>query len=133
MALTLTKRSRHKTTDTFRRQSLNRARALVVALMTLACVAAAGPAIAGANTRDNANSYMNTTRNLNSTPGNAWYYSVDKGTSVWMDCWSRGPLSMGQYKWFRITVRSGPRYGLVGWVPAPSVSNQWWSAPYCSY
>ena len=39
---------------------------------------------------------MNTTRNLNSTPGNAWYFSVDNGTGVWMDGWNQGPSSMGQ-------------------------------------
>ncbi len=76
---------------------------------------------------------MNTTRNLNSTPGNAWYFSVDSGTGVWMDGWNQGPSSMGQYKWFRVTVRTGPRYGTVGWVPAPSVSNQWNCSPYMPY
>jgi hypothetical protein len=40
-------------------------------------------------------------------------------------------LAMGQGKWFNITVLSGPRYGLNGDVPAPSVSNQWTTSPHC--
>src|SRR5690242_5025424 len=111
-----------------RRCSLGLRAVLAAAALLMPALAVESPAMA-CNTRDGADSYMNTTRNLNSTPGNAWYYSVDAGTKVWMDGWSGGPYSMGQYKWFHITVRSGPRYGLPGWVPAPSVSNQWTCSP----
>ena len=109
-------------------------RAVVVAMALLGSFFTLdAPAMAACNTRSGAESYMNSTRNLNSTPGNAWYFSVDQGTGVWMDGWNQGPNSMGQYKWFRITVRTGPRYGTVGWVPAPSVSNQWTCSPYMPY
>lgn len=108
----------------------------VLSSVVVACViasAAAPTAYSACNSRDGAKSYMNTARNLNSTPGNAYYFSVDKGTGVWMDGWNGGPSAMGQNKWFRITVRTGPRYGAVGWVPAPSVSNQWNCSPFFSY
>ena len=92
-------------------------------------VIAAAPAYA--NTRDNANSYMNQNTNVNSVPGAAYYFSLDRGTHVWMNCWTQGPLAMGQYKWFNITARDGVRQGLTGYVPAPSVSSQWTSSSLC--
>lgn len=77
-----------------------------------------------------ASSTMNSNQNVNYVPGSPGYFAVDKGTSVRMNCWTRGPLAMGQYKWFNITVMSGPRYGLAGYVPAPSVNNQT-TTPLC--
>lgn len=110
-----------------------RARLVVAALALLSPMFALPASAGGCNSRAGAQSFMNSTRNLNSTPGNAWYFSVDKGTGVWMDGWNGGPSSMGQNKWFRVTVKAGARQGLVGWVPAPSVSNQWNCSPYLAY
>ncbi|MEU7870622.1 hypothetical protein [Dactylosporangium sp. NPDC049140] len=109
-----------------RRTGLAAALSVVV---TAGAVAVATPAMA--NTRDNANSYINTRTNLNSVPGAAGYFWANSGVGVWMDCWTQGPLADGQYKWFHVTVRDGTGYGTPGYVPAPRVSNQWTSSPLC--
>jgi hypothetical protein len=96
-----------------------------------AAVAVASPAYA--NTRANANSYMNTAENVDVVPGDPMGFVVGKGVTVWMNCWTTGPEAMGQYKWFNITVNNngGHGYGVTGDVPAPSVSSQWNSSPEC--
>lgn len=86
---------------------------------------------AAANTRSGAGSYMNSRQLIRYSPSASGYFWTSNGTLVWMDCWTRGPLAMGQYKWFRVTVRQSSGYGVSGYVPAPSVSNQWDSSPLC--
>jgi hypothetical protein len=85
-----------------------------------------------ANTRDSANSYINTRTNINNYPGALGYFWASAGLKVWMNCWTRGPLAYGQYKWFQITVRDNNGYGVTGYVPAPTVSSQWTSSPLCN-
>lgn len=86
-----------------------------------------------ANAQAQHNSTMNTSEcvSVPYVPGDCQGFVADKGTTVQMQCWNTGPLAMGQRKWFEITVLSGPRYGLSGEVPAPSVSNPWTSSPSC--
>lgn len=105
---------------------------IVTALTAAACAMStlvASPAIA--NTRDNAHSYINSRTNINTVPGSPGWFWANSGVGVWMDCWTRGPLAAGQYKWFKVTVREGTGYGVQGYVPAPRVSNQWTSSPLC--
>jgi hypothetical protein len=42
------------------------------------------------------------------------------GTHVTMYCWDAGQYAYGQYKWFGVEVNGN----LVGFIPAPTVSNQ---------
>jgi hypothetical protein len=91
----------------------------------------------GATTAANAQTQHNSTMNTSEcvsvpyVPGDCSGFTATAGTTVQMQCWNTGPQAMGQGKWFEITVLSGPRYGLTGEVPAPSVSNQWTSSPHC--
>lgn len=86
-----------------------------------------------ANAQAQHNSTMNTSEcvSVPYVPGDCSWFVASKGVTVQMQCWNTGPQAMGQGKWFEITVLSGPRYGLTGEVPAPSVSNQWTSSPRC--
>ncbi len=101
-------------------------------LMGSVAVMTTSPALA-CNTRDGAQSYMNSTQNVNQVPGAPSSFFIKSGGAVWMNGWSQGPKAFNQYKWFQITVRGNPGYGLTGWVPAPSVSNQWNCSPYIAW
>jgi len=100
-----------------------------VALALAASAVIASPAFA--NTRGDANSYINTRVNINTTPGAPGFFWANNGLHVWMNCWEGGPQAMGQGKWFNITVNEGTGFGVTGYVPAPAVSNQWTSSPHC--
>ena len=98
----------------------------------VAAVVAAAPS-AFANTRGDANSYMNSAQEVDVVPGDPSGFLVGNGVTIWMNCWTTGPQALGQGKWFNITVNNngGYGYGVTGYVPAPSVSRQWTSAPEC--
>lgn len=105
----------------------------VVGMVSAAPVILALGTMTTASAQAQHNSTMNTSEcvSVPYVPGDCSGFSISKGTTVQMQCWNTGPKAMGQYKWFEITVLSGPRYGLTGEVPAPSVSNQWTSSPAC--
>jgi hypothetical protein len=98
----------------------------MISLPTLALESAAS-----ANTQGSANSYINTPTCLDLVPGDCTGFVLGRGAGVLMNCWEGGPQSYGQGKWFYITVRQSRGYGMTGWVPAPTVSNQWTSSPWC--
>lgn len=108
-------------------------RFVVMGVVGAAPIALALGTATAANAQAQHNSTMNTSEcvSVPYVPGDCSWFSIGKGTTVQMQCWNTGPKAMGQYKWFEITVLSGPRYGLSGEVPAPSVSNQWTSSPHC--
>ncbi|HEY6793477.1 MAG TPA: hypothetical protein VI248_02210 [Kineosporiaceae bacterium] len=110
---------------------MGRSRAALLATAALLGLGAVAAPAASANTRDNANSYINTRVNFNTVPGAPGYFWANSGTQVWMNCWTQGPTAMGQNKWFSVTVRQPNGYGVTGYVPAPSVSNQWTTSPLC--
>lgn len=58
-------------------------------------------------------------------------FVVKSGRTVQMNCWTTGAQAYGQGKWFQITVGAGYGSGVTGWVPAPTVRNQWLSSPRC--
>ena len=100
-------------------------------LVAVAALADAGTALA--NTRANANSYINRVECISVpyVPGDCSGFIAGSGLQVWMNCWEGGPYTDGSGKWFDVTVRSGNGYGFTGDVPANSVSNQWTSSPRC--
>lgn len=112
--------------------NLRASRKLVAVSAMVVALGAVTAAPAVANTRDGANSYINTRTNVNVVPGVPSQYWLNAGMRVWMNCWTRGPVVDGQQKWFNITVKPNqPGAGLTGYVPATRVSNQWTSSPLC--
>lgn len=51
-----------------------------------------------------------------------YYWTVAKGTSVTMQCWTTGPSKIGTAKWFYIASNAYPF--TTGYVPANAVGRQ---------
>jgi hypothetical protein len=100
-------------------------RAAPLARITGACCAAVAIAAVGtAGTAEAETSTMNTAWRPWSSPTSegSQQWTVGKGTSVQMRCWTTGVNRLGTAKWFYIRYNAYPF--TEGYVPANAVSNQ---------